>query len=192
MPLGIAIKRVWFDPEIHGFFIEEKKSRNDVILAQLLSKVKGKCKLPWNRLFCSLHKLLSSASKDLGQSTSFIMDSLACDVKFHNLWASSIPGSPNREAMSSDLLDSLKRLWWCRLCLAEKLRMIPIDVILNLFCKNWWIPVKFSITIKTSTRNSSADWSVWNLRGKTIKTKETFQLKNVKNLLYCKWWWQDR
>lgn len=132
---GYSNKKSLIWPWNSRILYRRKKSRNDVILAQLLSKVKGKCKLPWNRLFCSLHKLLSSASKDLGQSTSFIMDSLACDVKFHNLWASSIPGSPNREAMSSDLLDSLKRLWWCRLCLAEKLRMIPIDVILNLFCK---------------------------------------------------------
>ena len=31
------------------------------------------------------------------------------------------------------------------------------------------IPVKFSVTIKN--KNSSSDWSVWNLRGKTMKTK---------------------
>ena len=33
-------------------------------------------------------------------------------------------------------------------------------------------PVKFSVEIKTKTKNSSADWSVRKLRGKTIKTNE--------------------
>ena len=183
---GYSNKKSLIWPWNSRILYRRKKSRNDVILAQLLSKVKGKCKLPWNRLFCSLHKLLSSASKDLGQSTSFIMDSLACDVKFHNLWASSIPGSPNREAMSSDLLDSLKRLWWCRLCLAEKLRMIPIDVILNLFCKMIHIELVNSRQILNYNQNINKKLERWlvglEFRRENNQNKRNFSVKKRKKL----------
>ena len=36
------------------------------------------------------------------------------------------------------------------------------------------IPVKFPVQNQNINKNSSADWSVWNLRVKTIKTKDKF------------------
>ena len=53
---------------------------------------------------------------------------------------------------------------------------------LRLLDQNWswptYINKHFFLQILSYIQNSSADWSVWNLRGKTIKTKEFyFQLK---------------
>ena len=141
--------------------------------------------------------------KHLGiwKSTSFIIDSLEWDVKFHNLCASMF-GRARSEAMSSSDF-WVKIRWWCRLFC----RNAAIAVILNLFWKvaitAFFVSMHFWQDLSVSPY---ANWiSAPNIFlifcTEIVQPYAAVQIDSAtkkpnyegkKGSPYCKCWWQDR